>query len=201
VFLHGAWVRGDLGAESDDAAPRAAREAAYERARSAVSGARFGAVVLETMGWIETGPWTLERVKGARRRDRSVARFSAAWLRKSHRRLVASGVHLERQTAEARHQVRIQAKGLRYAADVFYQLFDSSSARKAARTFLARLEGLLETLGDLNDAHAAIALARGFADGSRIVASETAREAALTMAAARAFKAFKAADPFWTRKT
>ncbi len=52
---------------------------------------------------------------------------------------------------EARHQVRKDAKKLRYAAEFFAALFDRKRDRRRYKRFVAALEGLQDHLGALND--------------------------------------------------
>ena len=93
------------------------------------------------------------------------------------------------------HKVRIQAKSLRYAADVFDQLYRAHPKR--GRRFLKALETLLEDLGDLNDIAPARVLASGFSHAPEVLAGEAERERALIAAADKAFDHFKAAKPYW----
>ena len=64
------------------------------------------------------------------------------------RHVTAPGNSLAALPAEALHDVRKQAKRLRYASEFFAPLF----AEKPVRRFLGRLEQLQEALGALNDA-------------------------------------------------
>jgi len=195
VFIEGAWGR-DLHAQgSEDEAPRAAQAAAYERARRAAANPAARRALLDTLVWIEIGPWTQKGAKGARRRDRPIVEFAAASLGKSRSRLIKAGVHLVRLAPPARHKVRIQAKGLRYAADVFDQLF--CDRPKRAHKFLRAVETLLDDLGDLNDIATARVLAPGFSHAPEVLEREATRERALLVAAGKAFKRFKGARPYW----
>ena len=195
VFIEGAWGRDDHAQGAEDEAPRAAQAAAYERARRAAAGQAARRALLDTLVWIEVGPWTQKSGKGARRRERSIVDFAAASLGKSHSRLLKADAHLARLAPPARHKVRIQAKGLRYAADVFDQLFRAHPKR--AHKFLKALETLLDDLGDLNDIATARVLAPGFSHAPEVLEREAAREGALLVAAEKAFKRFKDAKPYW----
>jgi inorganic triphosphatase YgiF len=195
VFIEGAWARDPHPPGDEDAAPRAAQAAAYERAHRAAKSAATRRTLIDTLAWIEIGPWTDSNAAGARRRDRPITDFAAASLEKSHSRLVAAGRHLRRLAPEARHRVRILAKGLRYAADVFDQLFCDHPKR--ARRFLKSLERLLDNLGELNDIATARVLAAGFSHTPQMLAREAEREGELLVEAERAFAAFKRAKPYW----
>ena len=196
VFIEGAWGRDPTthGAAEDEA-PRAAQAAAYERARRAAGSPAARRALLDTLVWIEIGPWTKTRGKRARRRDRPITDFAAASLEKGCSRLVEAGDHLAQLDPPARHKVRIRAKALRYAADVFDQLFRSHPKR--GQKFLKALETLLEDLGDLNDIATARVLAPGFSNAPEVMAREADRERALLVTAEDAFGRFKKAKPYW----
>jgi CHAD domain-containing protein len=195
VFIEGAWHRDHHAQADEDEAPRAAQAAAYERARRAAASPAARRALLDTLVWIEAGPWTRKGAPGARRRDRPIVDFAAASLAKNRFRLVDAGAHLARLEAPERHKVRIQAKGLRYAADVFDQLFRDHPKR--GRKFLKTLEKLLGDLGDLNDIATARVLAPGFSHAPEVLEREAERERQLLVAAEEAFYDFKDAKPYW----
>ena len=74
--------------------------------------------------------------------------YAARMLDRRLRHVTAPGNSLAALPAEALHDVRKQAKRLRYASEFFAPLF----AEKPVRRFLGRLEQLQEALGALNDA-------------------------------------------------
>jgi inorganic triphosphatase YgiF len=195
VFIEGAWGRDVHVRDAGDDAPRAARAAAYERARRAANSPAARRALLDALVWIEIGPWTRKGARRARRRDRPVTDFAAASLKKGHARLVDTARHLARLEPSERHKVRIQAKGLRYAADVFDQLFQDHPKR--AHKFLKALEKLLDDLGDLNDIATARVLAPGFSHAPEVLAREAERERELLIAAEGAFGSFRDARPYW----
>src|SRR3546814_18410767 len=51
----------------------------------------------------------------------------------------------------ARHEVRKDAKKLRYASEFFTSLFDRKRERRRHKKFVAALEGVQDKLGALND--------------------------------------------------
>ena len=157
------------------------------------------------MVWIETGPWTAADQTAARRQQ-PIARFAAAELRKRRRKIARRGHELRELDPDARHQLRIEAKKLRYAADAFAGLFGRP---KRARAFIEALKALQDALGDLNDivvgerlAHEAAAspgraeMDSAFVAG-RITGAQKARVAPLTDRAEAAIAAFESAKPFW----
>jgi inorganic triphosphatase YgiF len=195
VFIEGAWGRDAHPQGADDEAPRAAQAAAHERARRAAAGPMARRTLLDTLMWVETGPWTGKGAQGARRRDRPIVDFATASLAKSRSGLARAGAQLSRLDPPDRHKVRIRAKGLRYAADVFDQLFCDHPKR--GRKFLKALEKLLDDLGDLNDIATARVLAPGFSHAPEVLEREAGRETKLLDAADGAFDAFRSAKPYW----
>ncbi len=196
VFIDGAWARAShVAPQSHGDGPEAQRQVAYVRAGAAVESAAFGLLALDLMAWIEAGPWTLPGAAGAKDRDRPVKRFAATTLDRLEKRLWRSGRRLRPLEAEARHEIRIRAKGLRYAADIFDQLFEDHPKR--ARHYLAATEDLLENLGGLNDIETARRLTPRFSDDPDILAGEIRREATLLARAEQAFHALRRAKLFW----
>jgi triphosphatase len=97
--------------------------------------------------------------------------------------------------ARGRHELRIQTKKLRYAAEFFASLFAGKREMKSRKQFLPVLDRLQDALGDLNDiaVHekriAAMGIGRHRSNPSRVFAAglltcrEDARvEAAMTAA-------------------
>ena len=201
VFLAGAWSRAPVGArpDTDAAALVTARAAAYDRARQALAKGDLRTLALDLTAWVETGPWTYSRADGAKARDRPVARFAARSLDKGRRRLAVAGRSLAALTPEARHHVRIQAKVLRYAAEVLAPAFPRHPKR-AAR-FLDGLEELAETLGALNDLATARTVVRHLPPEVALASEEAGREESLIAAAETAFARFRKARPFWPTET
>ncbi|HVN02705.1 MAG TPA: CHAD domain-containing protein, partial [Caulobacteraceae bacterium] len=184
---------------------RGARRMAYVRAAAAVESERFRRLLLDTVIWIETGPWTASP-ELAPVREGPIRRFAAKELDKRTRKISRRGRRLRTLDNAARHKLRIESKKLRYAADAFACLFDHP---KRARAFTGALREVQDTLGELNDivvgerlAHEAAALpGRAETDSAfvagRITGAQEARIAPLTDRAEAALKAFAATKPFW----
>lgn len=77
--------------------------------------------------------------------------FADTVLAKRQRKLKRNGRKLRKQSAAERHQVRIAAKKVRYAAE----FFRSRYAERPMRRYLAALSDLQDALGNLNDIAAA----------------------------------------------
>jgi inorganic triphosphatase YgiF len=185
---------------------RGARRMAYARAAGAVESERFRRLLIDLLVWIETGPWT-GAAQTASERRRPIRDFAAAELRQRRRKIARRGEALRELDDAHRHKLRIEAKKLRYAADVFAGLFDRP---RRAKAFIEALKGVQDTLGELNDivvgerlAHeAAVIPGRAEADSAfvagRITGAQHARIGPLTDQAEAAIAAFSDAKPFWT---
>jgi triphosphatase len=121
-------------------------------------------------------------------------------LRKRWRRLKHAGAAMEELDSTALHEMRLDAKRLRYAAEPFAALWPG----RAAKRFTRRLADLQEALGLANDATVAATLAtrlagRGagaFAIGA-VTGFAAGRAEGSRIAAISAWKALRKAGPFW----
>ncbi len=129
---------------------RKARERAYAAARQALDSPRLRASMLDLAEWIATGPW-LAAPEMADARDRPLYEFAVEVLDRYRRRVKRSGHGLAHLDDEDRHEVRIQAKKLRYSAEFFAPLFASEPRSRRRKVFLGALEDLQNELGKLND--------------------------------------------------
>ncbi|MFC3071324.1 CYTH and CHAD domain-containing protein [Phenylobacterium soli] len=176
-------------------AVEAAREEARKAACETAAGERFRALMIDAVAWVETGDWTRGEAAAEPARD-----YAARVLAKRLRKLVKRGKSLEARDDAARHEVRIEAKKLRYAAEGFASLF---SEKKADR-FVGRLKTLQDDLGVLNDIATAETLLAGldltpeaaFAAGE-LEGLRMADKAKTLAAAAKALTRLAADRPFW----
>ncbi|MCW8084761.1 CYTH and CHAD domain-containing protein [Sabulicella glaciei] len=88
-----------------------------------------------------------------------LAPLAARLLRKRWRRLKRAGMQMEELDAEGLHEMRLDAKRLRYAAEPFAALFPGRGAKR----FNRRLSALQDALGLANDAAVARDLAASLA--------------------------------------
>jgi inorganic triphosphatase YgiF len=128
------------------------RDAALKRAQDAVRSARFRSLTFDLAAWLQTGQWTnppddLVRDRG----DLPIAVYAAEQLTRRWRKVRKKGKALAKLDARSRHQLRIQTKKLRYAAEFFASLFSNKRMVKRRKRFLAALERLQDGLGELND--------------------------------------------------
>ena len=179
---------------------------AYERAIAAIDSQRFADFLLDLTAWVEIGDWIhLEDGPAAGLRGAPVAAFGAEALDRLHRRVRKRGRRLKALDPESRHHLRIAAKKLRYAAELFAGTFPDRPKRR--HSYLESLRDLQDALGALNDLAVAGRVAmtvvgrRGseaaFAAGLLVGRRRQAEPEALTKAV-RAFDRFAAAPTFWS---
>lgn len=167
------------------AAARRAREAAYAALRPALEGPPLRRLAWEAVALIETRPW--RGAEPATARETPLEDFAAAVLERRWRRLVEAGAEIAELPDAEFHALRIQAKRLRYAAELFAPLW----GRRRAKRFLKRLAGVQEAFGLANDAvvvrglmaalvkqRPSLAWAAGAAEGWALARARRARRSA-----------------------
>jgi inorganic triphosphatase YgiF len=209
VFLQRAQTQDDIEEDPGRAAflraLRIAQAEAYERALAAVRSARFGTLLLRLAEWIEVGAW-LRLANDERRslREGSAAGLATAIMDKLDRRIRQRSRKFLRLAVTARHDLRKQAKKLRYAAAFFAEAFPKHPKRR--ERFLAALKDLQDQLGELNDIAVARRVAMGavgrrsgevaFAAGLEVGRLSRDEKATLKRAD-NALKAFRKVRVFW----
>ncbi|MCU0945983.1 MAG: CHAD domain-containing protein [Rubritepida sp.] len=198
VFLDGIGA-GTLAALGGDArikrlmgAARRERDAAYAALEEVLAGPGFRLAVWQGLALILLRP--------AAAPELPLPPFAAEVLRKRWKRLKRAGAAMEALDPAALHEMRLDAKRLRYAAEPFAALWPG----KAARRFTKRLAGLQEALGLANDAVVARDLAArlagqgagGFAIGT-VTGFAAGRAEGSRLAAMAAWEALRRAGPFW----
>lgn len=154
------WL-GGLGAEIAAALPEekriaallraaeARRAAAYAALRPALQGPALRGLAWEAVRLAETRPWRAEaEEEAAARRDAPLEVFAAGVLARRWRRIEEPGAHIAELPDDEFHALRIEAKRMRYAAELFAPLW----GRRKAKRFLARLAEVQEAFGLANDA-------------------------------------------------
>ena len=178
---------------------------AYRRAQAAARSRRCAQLWLEAAAWIQIGTWTrAEEAVVVRVRELPIRRFAMEALDHLLKVVCKRCRRWPKLDARGRHKLRIRAKLLRYAAELFLPLFLGRTKRRKA--FVKSLKALQGLLGDLNDIHSARedALGNSGADDpgiafalGRMVGWREFDETALKTAAGRQVKAFADARPFW----
>ncbi|MDB5370439.1 MAG: hypothetical protein JWP20_1997 [Roseomonas sp.] len=178
---------------------RARREAAYTALRVMLDGPEFRRLIWSATRLAALRTWGSEAPATD---DAPLRPFARAVLARRWRRLLKRGADIEDQPAESLHELRLDAKRLRYAAELFAPLWPG----KAAKRFLRRLSAVQDALGVANDTHVARVLvaslggrggagawAIGLAEGFALAHGAGARGKALS-----AWKRLDHTDPFWT---
>jgi inorganic triphosphatase YgiF len=126
-------------AHADDLVRRvsSAREAAHGRALAGLASARFARLALRLQAWMLTPPPAA----------RTLAKLAPRQLDRAHARLFEEARFFVAQTPEHRHAVRILAKRLRYALDLFAVALPAEPTAQ----YVAALAELQDVLGTLND--------------------------------------------------
>jgi CHAD domain-containing protein len=136
------------------------REQANRDASAALASARFARLALQLQGWTLTPP-----PKG-----RSLRRHAPSALARAHTELFDAARFFAALSPERRHRVRILAKRLRYALDVFAVALPA----QPTRVFVERLAALQDELGALNDAAVSRRLLAEVEGGSELLGTASA---------------------------
>jgi triphosphatase len=210
VFLGGiaaevaAAVPGDRRIDGLLRAAAKEREAAYAAVAQMLDGAAWRLLLLDGLELLLTRPWR-DGAEEQRRDmlDAPATAFGCDILDRRWTRLRRDGSDFASLTAEELHELRLDGKRLRYAAELFAPLFGA----KAGRRFLRRLAALQDGLGLANDAAVARGLTARLArqgDAGRAWATgvvdgwSAARVAADRGAAQKAWARLQGKDRFWS---
>lgn len=193
--------------ESLIAALERKRAEAYDHAVEALSEPHTARLLFDVAAWLEGGRW-LENGDAAFKtlRDRPLVDYAACELARRSKKLRKDAPKVRRLEPSERHEVRIKAKKVRYAAEFFAPLAKGATNRKAARAFIAALKPFQDALGELNDLVNAERILRVVAEASRdpnlafaagaSVDEIERRTGPLLKAAEKAASDFEDAEPF-----
>ena len=149
-------LSGPLAADLDSAqldGLRTEREAAYDDVIAILRSPEWGQVRADLDAFVEAAPWGLAA-------DPAPDVLADAALTKRRRRVVKGGADLRALTSHARHEVRIEAKKLRYGSEFFASVYADSGlvVDKPSGTVLTGgfayaylVEQVTDSLGQLND--------------------------------------------------
>jgi len=138
------------GGEEVRATLEAARVDAYDRAETALASPRARSLMLALSEWLALGEW-LMLPSGKEGREQPARDFAAMALDRFRRKVKKGGRDLAEVDDSARHELRKDAKKLRYATEFFTALFERKRQNRRHKTFLDALEALQDHLGALND--------------------------------------------------
>jgi CHAD domain-containing protein len=182
-----------------------AQAMAYDVALAAIDSKRFAILLPDFTEWIEVAAGRREDAVGATLRDGDASVLAAQALKRLHRQLRKTGKHLAKLDPAGRHEVRIKAKKLRYAAEFFSKTFGKNEKKRHSRfiSSLARLQGALGELNDMATArqyalavagdNAALAFRAG-----QIVGRRNSDEPRLLGKAVWAYEQWSKAKLFWS---
>ncbi len=208
VFLAGIGAEATLATGHDKrltqmlAAAARKRDAAYAALRLHLDGSsewqHFGltlALLPTLRPWDERGS-----PQQAARLAAPVEPYAAHALEQRLKHVLGAGENLEGVPAEQLHEIRKQAKRLRYAIEFFAPLFPE----KQVRRYLSRLEDLQEDFGIFNDAAVAAGLAASLGAGADrayaagvIQGFGAAAQLRASRHVVRGWSRFYRATPFW----
>jgi inorganic triphosphatase YgiF len=156
------WLAGELGMirDMDVLIPRLDEAAggmlarvrgdSLAHVRSLLESNRVRMLPIDIAEWLAIGRWQEARVDGEERGNNVLA-FAGDRLDRLRKRIRRHGDGLADLDDAHRHQVRRDAKKLRYAAEFFVSLYPGRKPRRRLDHLLDRLEMLQDKLGQLND--------------------------------------------------
>ncbi len=127
-----------------------ARAHALDHARGELIAPRARLLMIDLAEWLSIGDWRTRPVDPAGAAD-DLGSFAAALLDRHRKRLKRRGRGLAGLDDAGRHEARIEAKKLRYAAEFFASLCTGKKARRRHAAFSDAIAELQEHLGELND--------------------------------------------------
>lgn len=172
------------------------RAEAYAALADMLAGPALRGLAITVATMVQARPWT----GAADSQTSSLDTFAAKVLAQRLRRVTRKTGDFGTQPEAALHDLRLRAKRLRYAAEVFAPLFPGRDSQR----FLRRLAALQEALGHLNDGVVAAGLMSALADtggtgpaGGLVRGYVAGRAGGTRKAIARAWKRLRKATPFW----
>lgn len=171
----------------------AVRTEAHGRVRQWLESARVRALLIDLVEWLTLGTGQAEG-----ERAEPAVEFAARRLQRLHKRIAKEGAHLAKLTDEARHEVRKDAKKLRYASEFFAGLFAGRRQRRRQAKFITALEEVQTGLGELNDLVAAPGLLAHYGlNGEHGMQARPKKKRKLIAEAADAHEQLVEAPRFW----
>ena len=123
------------------------RETAYDQVTDFIHGERYTKFGDEFRHWLETQGWRVDLSDEQREvLEGNVIPFASEVLDRQRTRVLDDGSDIESLDSEALHQLRIDCKKLRYAAEFFAPLYGD-----LMKDFIGHLKSLQDLLGTLHD--------------------------------------------------
>lgn len=126
------------------------REAAYDRVEEHLGSDKARALMLTLVECVHSGS-LLAKPDTEETRILPVRTFAGRALSRFRRKVKEGGRNLRGTDDAARHELRKDAKKLRYAAEFFALLFDGKGEKAKQKNFIIALEAVQDELGALND--------------------------------------------------
>jgi inorganic triphosphatase YgiF len=124
----------------------------YRQALEAVQSARFRRLVLDTVEWVEIGPWNTSQDALTRaRRELPIEVYAAEQLSQRRKKIRRRGARMDSLNPQQLHRLRIQVKKARYATEFFSALFHGRKCAKRCKAIKSSLMQLQNNLGKVND--------------------------------------------------
>lgn len=126
---------------------RQKREEAYVAVRAMLDSERYAAFKEKFPVWLDERAWEQVEMKPKKkaRLQSALLPFSRKLLDRLERRVLEAGAHVDKQSAEEMHKLRIQCKKLRYGAEFFIPIIHGLDE------FIGHMKGLQDLLGIMND--------------------------------------------------
>lgn len=186
------------------------RADAYGQVRKTLTSRRYAKMMFHLTAFVAVEGWLASPVAPSDPLLQRLESCAADILSKPHRKLLKQAKNLEQQDMEARHEVRIRLKKLRYAVDFLRGVYGG----KATAAYVKSLQSLQDQFGHLNDVAQAMQMT-----GALTAVDDAANAHDLALAGglvqgwyARAlkqtgpelvkdWKRFKKVQPFWLART
>ncbi len=127
-----------------------ARARIHDVVRAELESARTRILMIDLAEWLALGDWRV-RPQDPAALHQPVRLLADGLLEKHRKRMKRRGRNFASLSDRGRHEVRIEAKALRYAAEFFAALYRDKKSRRRQKAFLKALEDLQDRLGALND--------------------------------------------------
>lgn len=192
------------------------RITAYDKLVAELESERAKRFYFDLARWIEADAFGAPETSDPQTWNETFLDFVDKRLTKAAERLLARGERIEKDDDTQRHETRIAAKNLRYAAEFLELLLSRKAARKRFKALIGALKHIQEVLGQHNDEIVTRACLAELAQEPMLPArerSEAIAAAAGTLAASApampeaeffqrtrdAFRELAKAKRFWTR--
>lgn len=129
----------------------AKRLRAHQAIVEALDSERGRAMLLDVAAWIEDGPWQSQPSSLA---EKPIQGFARTRLKGRWKALVKRGKDFAKLGSAARHQIRIEAKKMRYMAEFFVPVQGIARDRKHLQALIETCERLQSSLGAVRDREA-----------------------------------------------